>query len=311
MWYNKYGDSMLIEDGLEDYLHFIRVVEHKAGATVRSYQCDLQLYVHFLRAQSLSSVEEIQDLHIYAFLDEQRLVKKASSINHVITSLHMFHRYLHVTYPGIHDPSIHLRTGKTPNKLPRYFNAHDIEQLLESFGNSDVELFHKALLELLYGCGLRVSELCALRLNQTHVEQGFLRVIGKGDKERMVPMHQRSVDALRMYLTFVRISWEKKRSPYVFINPRGNVVTRQYVHTLIKTKLHELQLDERLSAHSFRHSFASHLLDGGADLRIVQELLGHRDIATTQIYTHVQNKRLKDAYTNFHPRQKAKGDSTE
>ena len=127
-------------------------------------------------------------------------------------------------------------------------------------------------------------------------------MIGKGDKERMVPMHTRCVRALRAYLTQIRPTWEKRKSTRVFLNSRGNVLTRQYVHTLIKQRLQELGLDERLSAHSFRHSFATHLLDGGADLRVVQELLGHSDITTTQIYTHVQNRRLKEAIDQYHPR---------
>lgn len=124
----------------------------------------------------------------------------------------------------------------------------------------------------------------------------------------MVPMHQRSVHALQQYLEFVRPQWVKQRSPFVFLNSRGQNISRQYVHNLIKSKLTALGLDERLSAHSFRHSFATHLLDGGADLRVVQELLGHADIATTQIYTHIQNKRLQDAYASFHPRSKEEDD---
>ena len=179
----------------------------------------------------------------------------------MITSLRMFHRYLTMTYPKIPDATLHIRSSKTAKKLPTYFNVADIERLLDSFQDSDMDIFHKALLEVLYGCGLRVSELTHLRLNMTHLEQGFLKVLGKGEKERMVPMHQRSVHALQQYLEFVRPQWVKQRSPFVFLNSRGQNVSRQYVHNLIKSKLTALGLDERLSAHSFRHSFATHLLD--------------------------------------------------
>ena len=302
---------MLLEEALEDYLYYIRAVDQKSLATIRSYESDLKEYLTYLKEHDIMIVEDITYPDIQSFLGElsspvqeegKPLIRKTSSLNRMITSIHMFHRYITMSYPHILDPSTHIRGRKKNIQLPLYFNPQDITKLLDSFDQSDQGIFQKALLELLYGCGLRVSEVCSLTLNQIHLDQGFLRVIGKGDKERMIPMHERSIHALRDYLELVRVHWEKKRSPYVFLNRLGHPLTRQFVHTMIKDKLKEQQLDERLSAHSFRHSFASHLLDGGADLRVVQELLGHSDIATTQIYTHIQNKRLKNAYTTFHPR---------
>ena len=302
--YNKKGEFMQIKDALEDYMHYLQVVENKALSSVSSYRCELKQYLGFLNSKNVDEMNDIDDLLIEEFLSLQQQNKTNTSINHMITTLRMFHRYISMSYPAIHDPTLHIKSRKTARKLPAFFNTADIERLLDSFSNSDNDLFHKAMLEILYGCGLRVIELCSLRLNQTHLEQGYLRVIGKGDKERMVPMNQRSVKALSLYLEFVRPSWVKNRNSYVFITKSGHMVSRQYVHTLIKQKLQELGLDERLSAHSFRHSFASHLLDGGADLRSLQELLGHSDISTTQIYTHVQTKRLKEAYASFHPKAK-------
>lgn len=291
----------------EDYIHYISVVDVKSLATISSYQRDLKAYCTYLQSRQITKVEDITYDLLQDFLAIQSDRKKASSVNHLIVVLHMFHGYVSMNHPEIDDISQHVHGRRTGRKLPAYFNVSDIERLLDSFDDSDEGVFHKALLEVLYGCGLRVSELCQLTLNQVHLEHGFLRVIGKGDKERMIPMHERSVTALKNYLNLVRGSWVRKRSPYVFLNARGHVVTRQYVHLLIKKQLQLLQMDERLSAHSFRHSFASHLLDGGADLRVVQELLGHSDISTTQIYTHIQNKKIKDAYASFHP--KAKEDS--
>lgn len=293
---------MLIQDAIVDYLHYISVVDQKALTTIQAYENDLRSYQVFLSQRGRQNIEDITYGNLQDFLIQQKNDKKNASVNRMISSLHSFHHYITFTYPHILDPSVHIKTKKNGGRLPSYFNVQEICTLLDSFGNSEQDLFHHAMLELLYSCGLRVSELCSLKINQVHLEQGFIRVIGKGDKERMIPMHDRAVQELRNYLEAVRPQWEKQRSPYVFINHYGHVVNRQYVHTLIKTKLHELGLDERLSAHSFRHSFATHLLDGGADLRVVQELLGHSDIKTTQIYTHIQNKRLKDAYTSFHPR---------
>ena len=307
---------MKIKEALEDYQHYIVSVDQKSNATIQSYQTDLKEYEAYLGSIGIFCMEDIEPHHIQSFLEvlahdqfeKDVLVqhkRKGSSINHMITSLHVFHRYITMTYPNIMNPAIHIRSKKMTQYLPEYFNVEDMNRLLNSFDTSDQDIFEKAILELLYGCGLRVSECCALLLNQTHLEQGFLRVIGKGDKERMIPMHEGCVKALRDYLELVRNKWVKKRYPYIFINSRGHPLTRQYVHTLIKKKLRELHLSEQYSAHSFRHSFASHLLDGGADLRVVQELLGHSDIATTQIYTHIQNKRLQDAYASFHPRAKS------
>lgn len=297
---------MLISDALEDYLHYIQVIDQKAVTTIHSYEQDLRSYQSFLSSQQIQQMEDITYPIVQDFLKQEQLHKKTSSLNHMISSLHTFHHYIHFTYPSISDPSAFIRTRKKAQKLPHYFNVTDIERLLDSFGTSDMEVYHHAILELLYSCGLRVSEVCNITLNQLHLEQGFLRCIGKGDKERMVPVHDRAKKVVEAYLELVRKSWQRKRIPNVFINQYGRVLTRQYVHTLIKDKLEELQLDESLSAHSFRHSFATHLLDGGADLRVVQELLGHSDIATTQIYTHIQNKRLQSAYLSFHPKANKK-----
>lgn len=306
---------MDIQEAIQDYIRYIRGVDQKSRATISSYQNDLHTYFQYLSSRAIQDMNDITYQHIQDFLaylsedhyEDGHLVftkRKGASINHMITSLHMFHRYITMTYPSVLDPAIHIRSKRSAKHLPVYFNHEDIETLLNSFGDSDQELFEHAILELLYGCGLRVSECCDLTLNQMHLEQGFLRVIGKGDKERMIPMHERCIKLIRNYVTRVREQWEVKRSPYVFINKKGNALTRQYVHVLIKEKLKENNLNEALSAHSFRHSFASHLLDGGADLRVVQELLGHSDIATTQIYTHVQNKRLQSVYASYHPRAK-------
>lgn len=295
---------MLIQDALEDYIHYISVVDQKALTSIQAYQRDLMIYQRFLMDQGITTIEDITYNAVQDFISEQRLTKKGNTINRMISSLHNFHHYITWNNPNMNDPSMFIKSKKEGRKLPKYFNVHDIEVLLNGFDDSDQGLYHHAMLELLYSCGLRVNELCSLTMNQIHLDQGFLRVIGKGDKERMIPIHERAVSVLRQYLEHVRPTWQTKRLPNVFINQLGHATTRQYVHTLIKNKLQEHHLDERLSAHSFRHSFATHLLDGGADLRVVQELLGHSDIKTTQIYTHVQNKRLKDAYTAFHPRAK-------
>lgn len=292
---------MNIEEAKEDYIHYIRVIDQKSLATIASYTHDLNLYTMYLHEHGIDQMEDITIVHLQDFLAQESDKKAAGSVNHIIVSIHMFHRFVSMNHPDIDDPSQHIHGRKTAKKLPGYFNVHDIEILLDSFDDSDEGLFEKAILEVLYGCGLRVSELCGMKMSMLHMDHGFLRVIGKGDKERMIPMHPRSIKALQDYIGFIRPQWMKKKSQQVFIKANGNPLLRQDVHKLIKARLQMLGLNASLSAHSFRHSFATHLLDGGADLRVVQELLGHRDISTTQIYTHIQNKKLKDAYTSFHP----------
>lgn len=302
------GDEMDISEAVDDFLHYIQAVDRKALKTVLSYQNDLNQYVSYMKETGINQMEDITYRNVQDFLAVQADSKQMSSMNHLISTLHGFHRYISLTYSNISDPVMFIRGSKKREKLPLYFSEFEMEELLDHFGESDQEVFERAICELLYGCGFRVSELCELTLTQLHLEQGYIFCIGKGSKERMVPVHKQAIAALQRYLVEIRPKWNKKKERVVFVNSRGNVLNRQYVHTMLKKNLKECNLDERLSAHSIRHSFASHLLDGGADLRVVQELLGHSDIQTTQIYTHVQNKRLKQAYIQFHPKAKKKGD---
>lgn len=299
---------MNISEAINEYIIYIQTVERKAQSTIQSYKQDLSLYQNWLLSHQINKIEDILPQDIQSFLtaleegNDDLEKHQRNSVNHMLTSIHMFHRFLCLHNPNLIDPSLPIRGGKKKMHLPLYFNEKDITVLLESFGTEPIEILQKSILELMYGCGLRISEVCNLQKSQVFLEQGYIRVIGKGDKERMVPMHETCIHILRTYLTEVRPLWEKKVVHRFFINQRGNPLTRQYIHTFLKKRLHMLGLDERLSAHSLRHSFASHLLDGGADLRVVQELLGHSDITTTQIYTHIQNKRLQEVIDQYHPR---------
>ena len=249
----------------------------------------------------IHDVQSIRECDINDYLIELREDFTPATVNRRLASIRSFHRFLAQRDPELIDPSRFLRGSKKQAHLPLYLNETEITRILESFNTSDLDVLHKSIIELLYGCGLRVSECCSLRMKQLHLDQKIIRVTGKGNKERMLPLHAEGSTVLRQYVVYVRPQWEKTRSPYVFLNSRGMPLNRQYVHHMIKEKVRELGLNPHYSAHSFRHSFATHLLDGGADLRVVQELLGHSDIQTTQIYTHVQNKRLKQAYDCFHP----------
>lgn len=292
---------MELSEAIEEYRYYLTMIEHRSKRTIDSYLRDLSHYAAYLDQLGISKVDAITEMNVQDFLLELREDYKAASINRYLSALRSFHRFLSQQKPQLLDPTRFIKGTKKQEHLPRFLNEKEIQTLLASFTGSDIDVFHKAIIEVLYGCGLRVSECCELRMQQLHLDQGLLRVIGKGSKERMIPLHAEGVQALRQYLRCVRPQWEHPRSPYVFINSRGHPLSRQYVHRMIKETLQQLGMNTAYSAHSFRHSFATHLLDGGADLRVVQELLGHSDIQTTQIYTHVQGRRLRQAYDAFHP----------
>ncbi|OCN04239.1 integrase [Erysipelotrichaceae bacterium MTC7] len=288
---------MKLHEAIENYIHYISVIDQKALTTITNYKNDLTQYETYMTSRNFCDVEAIAYKEIEAFIQEQALSKKTNSINRMIVSIRNFHFYVTYNFPSIANPAMHVKLSKKANKLPSFLNESDLDMFIGSFDDKkDVDLYQHAIIEVMYGCGLRVSEVCNLQMNQLHLQQGIIKAIGKGNKERLIPINQHAIDCLQLYFDGPRVLWNTKKLQYVFINQRGNRLTRQYVHTMIKKKLTELDLQDAISAHSFRHSFATHLLNGGADLRSVQELLGHSDISTTQIYTHIQSDRLKQEY---------------
>jgi len=297
-----------IKYAIEDYLHYISAVNLKSEKTVLSYRQDLMKYMNHLEDESIVLVQDIDYEIIHDFISSLSGSFAASSINHLISTLRMFHEFCEVTY-HVSNPTIYLKSKKKQAYLPRYLSVDDIKKLLTIKDESEKEIMDVAILETIYGCGLRVSECCNLKISQVSLSQKIVKVIGKGNKERLVPMNSKNKMILSNYIHNVRKKWNVSKSSYLFINANGTQITRQQIHVMLKKRCEECKIDDRISAHSLRHSFATHLLDGGADLRSVQELLGHSDISTTQIYTHVQSKRLKDAYAKFHPRSRKENNS--
>lgn len=299
---------MDLHEALSDYKLNLSLVENKSKKTIEAYMSDLTHYIAYLNQKNINNVEEITILTVDNYLNSLTKEYSSNSINRVLASVRSFHKFISLNHESIKDPTLYIHTHKHNEHLPIYASVQDLKVLFDSFSNSDIEIYHKTILLTLYSCGLRVSELCSLKRNDVHLSEKILKVTGKGDKERIIPIVDACVQQMELYLNLVRKNWQKKTLPNFFINQYGRVLTRQYVHNLIKKKCEECNLNPNLSAHSFRHSFASHLLDGNADLRIVQELLGHSDIQTTQIYTHIQNKRLVNAYDNAFQSFKKKED---
>ena len=299
---------MDLHEALSDYKLNLSLVENKSKKTIEAYMSDLTHYIDYLNQKNINNVEEITILTVDNYLNSMTKEYSSNSINRVLASVRSFHKFISLNHESIKDPTLYIHTHKHNEHLPIYASVQDLKVLFDSFSNSDIDIYHKTILLTLYSCGLRVSELCSLKRNDVHLSEKILKVTGKGDKERIIPIVDACVQQMELYLNLVRKNWQKKTLSNFFINQYGRVLTRQYVHNLIKKKCEECNLNPNLSAHSFRHSFASHLLDGNADLRIVQELLGHSDIQTTQIYTHIQNKRLVNAYDNAFQSFKKKED---
>lgn len=299
---------MDLHEALSDYKLNLSLVENKSKKTIEAYMSDLTHYINYLNQKNINNVEEITILTVDNYLNSLTKEYSSNSINRVLASVRSFHKFISLNHESIKDPTLYIHAHKHNEHLPIYASIQDLKVLFDSFSNSDIDIYHKTILLTLYSCGLRVSELCSLKRNDVHLSEKILKVTGKGDKERIIPIVDACVQQMELYLNLVRKNWQKKTLPNFFINQYGRVLTRQYVHNLIKKKCEECNLNPNLSAHSFRHSFASHLLDGNADLRIVQELLGHSDIQTTQIYTHIQNKRLVNAYDNAFQSFKKKED---
>lgn len=297
---------MKIQDAMSEYIYAIHIIEQKSIHTIEAYQSDIKEYIAYLTSLEVDDMDAIQATHIEQYLLHRSTTCKATTINRFVVSIRGFHRYISREYPNIYDPTIYLQGSKLGLHLPIYLSKDEVNRMIEyKEEDKDIALFHQGILEILYGCGLRVSELCSITMNQIHLQEKVLKVLGKGNKERMVVLNTYSVNCLETYILTVREEWNTSHLNYLFINKHGRKTTRQYVDMMIKKRANSICINKTISAHSFRHSYATHLLEGGADLRSVQELLGHSDISTTQIYTHLQMDKLKQIYLNAHPKNKS------
>ena len=270
--------------------------------TLAAYRSDLKIFNKWLAGKSLISVnsKHIQDY----FSDRQKNNISSSSQARILTCLHSFYQYLLANQLIKKDPTEQLSQPKLEKKLPVFLNIQEVEKLLEApsssslFGQRD-----RAMLELLYSCGLRVSELINLSYHNINLKEEFIRIHGKGNKERVLPMGEVAIDYLMKYETNARPMFLKNgQSDSYFLSNRGSAMSRQNFFYIIKAYANQVGIDKPLSPHSLRHAFATHLVQKGADLRSVQLMLGHSDISSTQLYTHIQNAQLKAQHAKHHPR---------
>lgn len=291
------------DEAIERYRHQLTFVRRRSKLTVSAYLSDLERYRDFQRNEN-RNLGDVDSTAVQDYLTSIETTMTNASVLRKLSVLRGFHAYIAETDPSMSNPTENLEGIRKVDRLPQTVPVEIVDELLE--GESESRELEKPLIDLLYSCGLRVTELVTLQLNQVFLDEGFLRIVGKGNKERIVPMADATRQNLRHYLVNVRPLVQKNKTSVVFLNRKGNPLSRQYVYTMLVGLEKRLGLDTHLSPHKLRHSFATALLNGGADLRVVQELLGHSDIKTTQIYTHVEVKRLRDAYDERHP--KGKGD---
>ena len=288
---------------LRDFLTYLSVEKGLSKNTIESYSIDLKKFQDFLSLKN-KNFASFTRADVIDFIETLR--NKGYSISSTcrfISSIKSLCKYLIIENVIKEDPSENLQTPKRWERLPKSLTVSEVRSFLELDTPIDKPTMVRdsVMLELLYSSGLRVSELVSLKVEDINLEAGFIRVLGKGSKERVVPVNIRAIGRLRGYLNKVRQEILKKRqSSYLFVTGRGRPLTRQRFWQTIKTLGRKKGID--LSPHTLRHSFATHLLEGGADLRSVQKMLGHSDISTTQIYTKVTTERLKKVYTKHHPR---------
>ena len=296
------------ENLINDFIDCLRFERRLSKNTIVSYQRDLEKYRFFLNRTKIKEILNVSNDQILYFLEFLYKTQSSSSVSRVLATLRTFYKYLVRDGKIQKNPFSSIKNPKMPKKILEVLNEQEVKKFLESIPSSTyLELRDKAMFELLYACGMRVSEIVDLKLADIDFDEGLIRFIGKGNKERITPIGDSAKDYLGKYIRAARYNLERERkSENVFLNRNGQKLTRQGFWKILKKYAGKVNTGKNLYPHLFRHSYATHMLERGADLRIVQELLGHSSISTTQIYTNINKKHVKETYFKYHPRDKEK-----
>ena len=285
---------------IEEFLRYLLIDKGYSNNTIESYKRDLEKFLIFNNDKDISSIKNSDLKEYIKYLNEENLNEKSIARN--ISSIKSFYKFLVIQKYITNNPSDSIFQPKLKKSLPNILTEEEVLKLLDIKLTDNFSYRNKAMLELMYASGLRVSELVNLKLQDIDLNQDIIRTFGKGSKERVIPIGDYAKEYLEKYIYEYRGSMLKKEaSEYLFLNNHGKKMTRQGFFKIIKKIAQEKGINKDLSPHTLRHSFASHLLKYGADLRTIQELLGHSDISTTQIYTHITNEELKKNYKYYHP----------
>lgn len=295
-----------MKEQIIDYLHYLTIERGLSQNTRKSYERDLEQYLTFLTEQHIKDWQAVDRVLILSFLQQlQQSGKSSATIIRMVSSLRRFHQFLRQERFTDHDPMQHIDSPKKQQKLPDTLSLSEVERLIETPDTKEVlGIRDRAILEVMYATGLRVSELIGLQLKDLHLSMGLLQTTGKGDKERIVPLGDLAIQWIETYLEEARPFLTRKHpeESHLFVNNHGKQLSRQGIWKNLKALMRKAGITKNVTPHTLRHSFATHLLENGADLRTVQELLGHADISTTQIYTHITKKRMTEVYKQHFPR---------
>ena len=288
---------------IKSFSTYLRIERSLSRNTIESYSNDLKKLADFLNPKSISASKvRLNDLK--DFITSISEILSETSQSRIISAIKSFYKFLLIENLIQTDPSENLVSPKIGRKLPNVLTIEEVNLIINSVESNNVGIRNKAIIEIIYGCGLRVSELTNLLLSNLFLKQGYIKIVGKGNKERLSPIGSLATDSLNDFLTNVRptLKINDKFSDHVFINNRGTSLSRSMIFKMIKKYTLKANIDKDISPHSLRHSFATHLVEGGANLRAVQEILGHSSITTTEIYTHLDSDYLRSNLIEYHPR---------
>lgn len=302
---------------LEEYRSYLMLERSFSTNTVEAYLRDVRKLVNYFEDQSMKiNPGEVKKNHLEGFVKWVAASGLgANSQTRIISGVRAFYKFLLVENVVESDPTNFIKRPKLERKIPEVLSVQEIQKILEAIDISSAHgLRNRAMLETLYACGLRVSELIDLKISNLFLDVGFIKVIGKNDKERLIPIGDMASNHIQQYLNTVRLSSKKveeRDKNILFLNHRGRKLTRVMVFKIVKETAQKTGIQKNVSPHTFRHSFATHLVEGGADLKAVQDMLGHESITTTEIYTHLDKEYLRDTIINFHPRGKTEEKAAE
>ncbi|WP_099367175.1 site-specific tyrosine recombinase XerD [Sphingobacterium sp. 1.A.4] len=289
----------------KDFKRFLLLERGLSQNSIDAYQNDIVKLQHYCELKEIP-LQDIKTRNIQDFLVWiNEFAISAFSQARILSGIKTFFHFLQIEYQWESNPAELIESPRLSRKIPTVLSIQEIDALISAIDLSAAEgMRNKAILEILYGCGLRVSELCELKISNLFLDVEFIKVEGKGNKERLIPIGEQAIKFLKIYLEEIRVHQTIKpgMEDYVFLNRRGNPLSRVMIFIIIKDLAEKIRLKKDVSPHTFRHSFASHLVEGGADLRAVQDMLGHESISTTEIYTHIDKDYLQSIITQYHPR---------
>ena len=301
---------MLIKDALSEYKQYLIVEKGLSKNTIYSYLRDLIAFSNFIGEEyEINQIENINKEHIHLYLKDLSKTNCTNSISRKLVSLRMLYIFLVKENIVKENLMSSFTLPKRDKKLPIVLSQEEMIEILDGIIVCDaISSRNRCMVELLYATGMRISELLNLTLKDLNIKMGFIKVIGKGNKERMIPIGSYVGEILEQYINDYRAEFNIKNDSLLFFNKHGQRLSREEFYSILQTIVNSTSITKKVSPHTFRHTFATHLLENGADLRSIQELLGHSDISTTTIYTHISNQKIRSEYQQFHPRIKKHND---